>query len=144
VRTTVVMLLGLTLALVASPAVARNDVLHIPISQALASPQYASDVGDSVKFVFADRPAGYQTLGEYLASQRSHFHGRTEEGACIVNFIDALEELSDQAKSAGGNAVIGVVSAYRGVEFSSATQFECHVGSNGVFVWLKGVLARTP
>jgi hypothetical protein len=135
--------LGLALASLATPAIAKNIVHHIALAPVLSSPEYASRVGSSVKFVFAARPAtGYQTLGEYQSTQRGHFRGRSVEDACISNFLDALEELSDHAERAGGNAVIGVVSNYRYAEFSSATEFECHEGSNGVFVWLKGILAK--
>jgi uncharacterized protein YbjQ (UPF0145 family) len=143
VRITALFFVGLAFVGFATPALARNDIYHIAIAPVLSSPEYASRVGSSVKFVFADRPAtGYQTLGEYLATQRGHFRGRTEEQACISNFLDALEELRDHAQRAGGDAVIGIVSDYRYAEFSSKTEFECHAGSNGVFVWLKGIFAK--
>lgn len=134
--------LGLLCLCAASPAAARDVVYHLPIAQALQSPD-AAKLGN-FKFVFADEPAtGYTKIREYLADERSHFHGRTEEMACQANFLDALNDLRKKSQDEGGDAAIGIVSYYREVTFSSTTQYECHAGSNGVFVWLKGVLVKS-
>jgi uncharacterized protein YbjQ (UPF0145 family) len=135
---------GLVLSLgFAGPAAARDEIYHIPIAPRLSSPDF-DRVGSTVKFIFAERPAsGYQTLGTYVAEESTHYRGRTEEQTCTVTFLDALEDLRDHAKRAGGDAVIAIVSDYRD-EFSSTTEFECHAGSNGVFVSLKGELAKGP
>ena len=39
------------------------------------------------------------------------------------------------------NAVVNIISYYKKVEMSSATEFECHAGS-GAHVYLKGDLAK--
>jgi uncharacterized protein YbjQ (UPF0145 family) len=135
--------LGLLAVSLNGPAVARNDIRHIPIADMMSWRGAVARLG-TTKFVFGDSPAaGYQVLGDYVASERGHFHGRPEIEACEANFIDALVDLKEHTERAGGNAVIGVTSFYRNVTFSSATEFECHIGSDGVFVWMRGTLAKT-
>jgi len=125
------------------PAAARNDVYILPLQDALNSPEYAKRFVDKVEFQFGDPPlVGYQTLGEYTSAERNHFHGRSEQETCKVTLLDALEDLRDRAKHAGGDAVIGIVSDFRSKTFSSAIQYECHAGSSGVFVTLKGEFAK--
>lgn len=128
-------------SMLALPATARNDRYTFPIQGVLDSPDFNKEVGNSVKFVFGDQQAIVEKqLGEYIANDRQHFHGKSEEGACQDTLISALSELSDHAKRAGGDAVIGIVSYFRRKTFSSTTEYECHAGSNGVFVSLKGTI----
>lgn len=128
---------------IALPSVARNDRYTFPLQPTLDSPDYAQQVGTSVKFVFGDQPApAGDKIADYVANDRQHFHGKTEEGACRDTLISALAEMKDHATRAGGDAVVGIVSYFRKVTFSSATDFECHAGSNGVFVSLMGTIVK--
>jgi uncharacterized protein YbjQ (UPF0145 family) len=140
----VLRLVALTLvgAIVAFPAGARNDVYTLPLQQTLDSPEFAQQVGSSVAFVFGDQPAPGGAIADYVANEREHFHDRTEEVACRATLIEALTEMRDRATSAGANAVVGIVSYFRKKTFSSPTEFECHAGSNGVFVSLKGTFVK--
>jgi uncharacterized protein YbjQ (UPF0145 family) len=133
-------LVALTLvgAVMAFPAGARNDVYTLPLQQTLDSPEFVQRVGNSVAFVFGDQPTPGGAIADYVANEREHFHDRTEEVACRATLIDALAEMRDRATSAGANAVVGIVSYFRKKTFSSRTEFECHAGSSGVFVSLKG------
>jgi uncharacterized protein YbjQ (UPF0145 family) len=125
------------------PAAARNDRYTFSLQPTLDSPDFAQQVGSSVKFYFGDQPApAGQNISDYVANDRQHFHGKTEEGACRDTLISALEELQEHANHAGADAVVGVVSYFRKVTFSSATEFECHAGSNGVFVSLRGTFVK--
>ena len=127
----------------ALPAAARNDRYTFPLQPTLDSPDFAQQVGSSVKFYFGDQPApAGQNISDYVANDRQHFHGKTEEGACRDTLISALEELQEHANHAGADAVVGVVSYFRKVTFSSATEFECHAGSRGVFVSLRGTFVK--
>jgi uncharacterized protein YbjQ (UPF0145 family) len=127
----------------ALPAVARNDRYTFRLQDTLDSPDFAQQVGTSVKFVFGDQPvpAG-EKIADYVANDRQHFHGKTEEGACRDTLLSALAEMRDHATRAGGDAVVGIVSYFRRVTFSSTTEFECHAGSNGVFVSLMGSIVK--
>lgn len=123
----------------AGPAAARNEVFHVPLADVVEG----KSTWGSVQIQFGTAPAtGYQVIGEYVAAERSHFHG-SEEDTCKARFAEALDDLAKHAEHAGANAVIGIVSFYRDTTFSSTTQFECHGGSNGDFVTLKGTFART-
>ena len=80
--------LGLLGLCVAAPVAARNDVYHLSIVQAIKSPE-ANGRFDNFVLLFGDQPAsGYTTLGEHVATERSHFHGRAEEQACQANFLE--------------------------------------------------------
>jgi uncharacterized protein YbjQ (UPF0145 family) len=128
---------------IALPSVARNDRYTFPLQPTLDSPNFAQQVGTSVKFTFGDQsaPAG-DRIGDYVSNERQHFHGKTEEGACRDTLLSALADMRDRAARLGGNAVVGVVSYFRKVTFSSPTDFECHAGSNGVFVSLMGTIVK--
>jgi uncharacterized protein YbjQ (UPF0145 family) len=133
----------LVFCVIASPTVARNDRYTFPLQPTLDSPDFSQRIGSSVKFVFGDEPApAGEKVAEYVANDRQHFHGMTEEGACRNTLLTALSDLRDRAAGAGADAVVGIVSYFRRVTFSSATEFECHVGSSGVFVSLKGTLVK--
>jgi uncharacterized protein YbjQ (UPF0145 family) len=128
---------------VALPSVARNDRYTFPLQPTLDSPDFAQQVGSSVKFAFGDQPApAGGKIGDYVSNERQHFHGKTEEGACRDTLISALADMRDRAARLGGNAVVGIVSYFRKVTFSSATDFECHAGSRGVFVSLMGTIVK--
>lgn len=129
-------------AIVAFPALARNDIYTLPLKPTLDSPEFAQQVGTSVAFVFGDQPTPGEAIAEYVANEREHFHDRTEEVACRGTLLEALTEMRDRATSAGANAVVGIVSYFRKKTFSSPTDFECHAGSNGVFVSLKGTFVK--
>jgi hypothetical protein len=96
-----------------------------------------------VKFFFGNQPApAGQKITEYIANDRQHFHGLSDEGACRATLISALAEMRDHAIREGGDAVVGIVSYFRRQTFSSPTDFECHAGSNGVFVSLLGNIVK--
>ncbi len=135
--------LGAACLCFSASAAARNEAYYLPIQTVLGSPYFAAHVGNSVKLVFGDQPAaGYQPLGEYVADEREHFDDRTDEETCRVAFVNALADLKEHATDAGADAVIGIASYYRRRTNSSATQFECHAGRSGVFVTLRGILAK--
>ncbi len=128
----------------AGPAAARNEVFQFPIQEVTNSTDFARVIGPSVKFVFAEpAPAtGYVAMGEYIADESEHFHGKSDEATCKLDFFEALQELKEHAQKLGADTVIGIVSFYRRTTFSSTTEFECHGGSTGAFVTLKGTLAK--
>ena len=78
-----------------------------------------------------------------MTNERQRFHGKTEEGACRDTLISALADMRDRATRLGGNSIWEIVSYFRKVTFSSPTEFECHAGSNGVFVSLMGTIVKS-
>jgi hypothetical protein len=62
---------------VALPSVARNDRYTFPLQPTLDSPDFAQQVGSSVKFAFGDQPApAGGKIGDYVSNERQHFHGK--------------------------------------------------------------------
>ncbi len=128
-------------ALAWGKAVAMDMPLHLPLAEVVGGHNYAARVGDSVTFVFGATRDG-ETLGTISSAQRKRNTDNTDEAACQFTLLAALADLRDQAVRQGGDAVVDIVSDYRERPFSSAGEYECHVGSNGVFVTLKGTLMR--
>jgi uncharacterized protein YbjQ (UPF0145 family) len=125
------------------PASARNVPHFLKLQEVLDSPAFADEVGTSIAFAFGDQqmPVAMK-YQEYVANARQHFKGRSEEGACRDTFIAAMADLKKHAEREGADAVVGIMSYFRRKTFSSTTEFECHAGSSGVFVSLKGTLAN--
>lgn len=139
----VVALSLIAFAALVQPAAARNVRYVLKIQDVLDSSDFGDKVGHSVAFAFGNQKiAVSSTLDEFVADTRDHFRGRSDESACRGTLISALAELKDRAQSNGGDAVIDIVSYFRRQTFSSTTEFECHAGSSGVFVSLKGTVAK--
>lgn len=125
------------------PVAARNVPYTLKIQDVLDSAEFRDKVGSSVAFAFGNRKVAVSaTLDEIVANARDHFKGRSDEGACRGTLILALQELKRRAQNSDGDAVIDIVSYFRRQTFSSPTEFECHAGSSGVFVSLKGTVAK--
>ena len=46
-----------------------------------------------------------------------------------LGFLSAMLALQKRAQSVGADAVVNIVSNYKNIENSSATEFECHEGT---------------
>jgi uncharacterized protein YbjQ (UPF0145 family) len=111
---------------------AANDrrTLH-PIANAMADNDAQSRLGNTVKFYFGDQPVPkvLARLGTDKTSTRTNAFGKADTVACNWAFLTDMLQLQKRAKALGANAVINIVSNYKNVEFSSSTEFECHVGA---------------
>ncbi len=149
-------LLALAGALVlAAPAHARNDTFMQPMADALHKHRAREVVGDIAVAFGAETalPAGSPDLlnadvlvegtGSATGDDPRKHEERTDEQRCVRAFDDALGKLVAAARQAGGAALVGVVSDYKG---ESATkdgrQYECHAGSAKSYVWLRAQVAR--
>lgn len=136
----------LSIALIAAafgaalPAQARDTKLMLPLEGALADNNARERLGDSVKFYFGDQktPKVLQKLGSDQTSQKTNSFGKTAERACNWAFLSAMLRLQARAQELGANAVVNIVSNYKNIENSSATEFECHDGAMMTGVALKG------
>jgi hypothetical protein len=123
---------------------ARDDVHVLKLKETFDNPDFTKRVGNAVAFKFGQQPAPPgQSIEEYVARGANHFHGKTVEDRCQDTLIDALENFKKRAAKVGGDAVVGVVSFYKSKTFSSATEYECHEGANGVLVTLKGAIVKS-
>lgn len=134
----------LAAALAIAPAVARDSVLHLPISSVL-DPSYSQgklDAGVALYFAGQKTPAIAARLGDGVSNRKTNSVGKSDEESCRWAMLSATMALQQEAKSRGANAVVGIVSYFRKNEFRSATEFECHAGGLMTGVALKGEYVR--
>lgn len=129
----------------ASMIYARDIRNLLPIAAALESTEAAAKLDGSVTFRFG-RDSSTQAV-EILRSETVRGMGHTSRGTmekiCTETFLSALTQLQKIAKQRGANAVINIVSAFKGhPELSSATQYECYQGARTTSVMLRGDLAK--
>jgi uncharacterized protein YbjQ (UPF0145 family) len=141
-------LFGLTLlALSSAPALshAADKVVHLPFEQVVAEATQSGKLDGSVKFYLAGHaPAGQVAVVNDNAStsRKTNAFGKTAEATCNWVLQSALIALQDEAKRAGANAVIDVVSNYDHQPYSDPQNYECHVGFLMSGVALKAKLAK--
>jgi uncharacterized protein YbjQ (UPF0145 family) len=129
----------------AAPSFAADEVVMLPIADAMNMPEAQQKLGDSIKFYFGTQPATRitQNFGNFVANPKTNAFAKTEGKACEWAFLSALISLRDRAMSVGANAVVNIESYYRKHEVSSQTEFECHKGFLIAGVALRGDVVRT-
>jgi hypothetical protein len=129
----------------ANDAAARNTKYTLPIAGVTENPEFKPRLGTDVSFYFGDHqpPSKVErSLGEYTAYRKSNSLGQSDERGCQMAFLSALLQLRERAREEAGNAVINVISSYKGSEFSSQTEYECHAGGVIAGVALKGTVVK--
>jgi uncharacterized protein YbjQ (UPF0145 family) len=128
----------------ATPCFASNEVVMIPIANALNLAEAQPKLGNTIRFYFGSQTAGRvaQNYGNFVANPKTNAFNKTTDRACEWAFLSALISLRDQAVSVGANAVINIVSFYDKREVSSDTAFECHKGFLIAGVALRGAIVR--
>jgi hypothetical protein len=142
------------LALIASMqgAQARNDKLIEPVQPVLNQGATRQLIGSfNVRFGSASA-AGYDIISSGVEAKGSVDPYRPtgngprvkqpDDEVCRYAFRQAVAELVNKARKAGGTALVGVVSNYDHVENDSPDNYECHVGMSKAVVVLKGSIAR--
>ncbi len=127
-------------------AAARDDGLRLSIDDAMASNNFKSKLDGKVKLFFADQhyPVPTAQRGEFTTSKKTNAFNKSDQEACEWALLSALLTLQQRAVTEGGNAVVDIVSNYKHVEFSSATEYECHAGNLMAGVALKGRVVTLP
>ena len=122
---------------------ARNVKYLLPIKAALQSTAAREKPDGSIKWFFGtERPPEIRTmLGNAAVHRRIGTRPVNDVNTCNTAFLLALVDLEKQAKRLSANAVVNIVSYYKNIQMSSATEFECHAGS-GAHVFLKGDFAK--
>lgn len=123
---------------------AADKVLHLDVKDVLDSGFSGGKLDGSVKFYFAGQgtPKVLKTMEEDVTNKKSNAFGKGKEEACKWVMLSALIALQESAKARGANAVIGIVSYYKKVEYKNASQYECHAGNMLSGVALKGRYAK--
>lgn len=133
----------LTFALATTGAYAADDIVHLPLKQAIDAATTAGKLDGSVKFYLAGTgPKGKLIQADIISNKKSNAFGKENDEICIWTAQSALIQLQEAAKNAGANAVTNIVSYFRKNEYTDKTNFECHVGAIMSGVALKGNLVR--
>ncbi|RZI86067.1 MAG: excinuclease ATPase subunit [Rubrivivax sp.] len=134
-------LLGLS---VAGSALARDTELHLPFQDVLDSQAAKEKLDGSVKFYLAGEKTAkvISRKNSVVANKKTNGMGKEDELGCRWAALSALIAFQEQAKKAGANAVVDIVSYYKRDTFKSATEYECHGGALIIGVALKGTLAK--
>ncbi len=138
------LILGISLAVLAGSAQARDTRLKLSIDDAIKQGREQGVIGDDISFRFGKgNRGGYgKTIGSDVANRKTNAVNKSDLEACNWVFLTALKALQDKARDLDAKAVVEVVSYYKKNEFSSATEYECAVGNIIAGVALKGSYAK--
>jgi hypothetical protein len=146
-------LMALLGALAGAPdAQARNDSFELPVNKAVASKRVREVLGDlPLRFGSATANGADLLPGDFTAQgaasivsedPRRREHLKDEE-TCQLAFVDAVNQLAQEARRAGAAAVVGVVSNFKGQLVDDPRNFDCHAGTAKSYVTLRARFART-
>ncbi|HEX7815965.1 excinuclease [Dyella sp.] len=119
--------------LFALPAVsmAADKVVHLPFQAAVDQGTKDGKLDGSVKFYLAgNKPSGKMAIvnDNVTISRKTNAFAKSDEATCHRVMESVLIALQDDAKRAGANAVVDIVSNYNDQVFSDPTNYECHKG----------------
>ena len=129
---------------VAAPAQSRDERLHLPIKDAMEAAVASGKLDKGVKMFFGKQKYA-KAAGEYgtfTSNKKANFLGKSDKEACEHAFLSAIISLQERARKERGNAVIGIISVYKNIEFSSETEYECGAGNVTGGVALRGKMAK--
>jgi uncharacterized protein YbjQ (UPF0145 family) len=137
--------LSVSLSLSAFAVQARDSVHYFPIKDAIEMGRAKGDLGDDVKFFFADQkhPSIDVTITKgIVTNKKTNNVNKKDVAACNVAMLSALIQLQHAARNVGANAVVNIESFYKKESFRSDDNFECHAGSIMAGVALRGDVVR--
>jgi hypothetical protein len=138
--------LALTALLFAAPGLtlAADAIVHYPFANAVAAATQSGKLDGSVKFYLAgSQPDGQVTIvnDDIEITRRTNAFWKADQKTCDWALQSVLISLQDEAKKAGANAVVDIVSNF-GSEYRDSQKYECHVGFLMSGVVLKAKLAK--
>ncbi|RUL72963.1 excinuclease [Dyella choica] len=139
----VLVAIALVLA-VSGPASAKDKIVHFPFANAVAEATQSGKLDGAVKFYLTGHaPQGQVAVlkDDVSVNRKTNAFGKADQKTCDWALQSALIALQDQAKAAGANAVVDIVSDY-GNEYRDGEKYECHVGFVMSGVIMKGKLAK--
>ena len=134
--------LALASCLVASTALARSDLIEIPVKTATAHEKSSSLLDVPYYMAGQSHPAIAKDLGVYRSNQRANAFRKSDEHACSVAFLSALIALQKRAQRLGGDAVVDIKSITKHRDLESSTEFRCAAGNVVANVALSGRVVK--
>lgn len=138
-------LAALLLATLPGVSLAADKVVHLAFNNAVIAATQSGKLDGSVKFYLADtQPAGQVSVinDNVTTNRKTNAFGKSDQVTCDWALQSALISLQDDAKKAGANAVVDIVSNYDDKAYSDSQNYECHVGFLMSGVALKAKLAK--
>jgi uncharacterized protein YbjQ (UPF0145 family) len=140
---------ALSLALIATlapttPTLAagRDEHINFPIADVLNNPEFKDKLPSGVRFYFGTQKARVgKSLGETKTNKKTSSFKKSDKTACEWAMLSALIAIGEDARSRGGNAVVGIKSNYKGNETTSNDTYVCGAGGIMAGVALKGTVA---
>ncbi|WP_454762616.1 heavy metal-binding domain-containing protein [Cupriavidus campinensis] len=132
-------------------ASAADDLLPMPIDKALASPGAKERIDPNVKLLFgfnkldgATQGLSYKTVKRVRRPVSKVANGPTptDQELCESVFVQAVQDLQQQATQGGANAVVQIHSNWKDDETSSETTYVCAKGAAYIGVALKATLVK--
>jgi hypothetical protein len=138
--------LALSVMLFAAPglALAADKVVHYPFVNGVNAATESGKLDGTVKFYLAgNQPSGQVTIvnDDIEITRRTNAFWKADQKTCDWVLQSVLIALQDEAKKAGANAVVDIVSDFGNV-YSDPQNYECHVGFLMSGVVLKAKLAK--
>lgn len=118
--------------LATSPVADARDTLHaFPIEAALAKAQASGQLAPGIKLFFGKQshPKPTTQLGPAHTNKKTNFFNKSDQEGCDWAFLSSMITLTQYAQRVGGNAIVNIRSNYKGVEFSSETEYQCGAGN---------------
>lgn len=138
--------IALAAMLLAAPAARAGDkVIHLSFEAGVAAARKAGSIDGSVKFYLAGNgPRGQIVNDNVTINRKTNAFGKSDEETCNHVLATDLIYLQNEAKQAGANAVVDIVSNYNDTAYRDSQNFECHKGFLMSGVALKAKLAKVP
>ncbi|GLQ94496.1 excinuclease [Dyella acidisoli] len=129
---------------VSTVAVAKDAIKHYPFANAVAEATKSGKLDGTVKFyLHGNDPQGQVAMikSDVSVNRKTNAFGKADQPTCDWALQSALIALQNEAKTAGANAVVDIVSDY-GDEYRDGEKYECHVGFLMSGVIMKGTLVK--
>ncbi|RDS85625.1 excinuclease [Dyella psychrodurans] len=123
---------------------AADKIVHYPFANGVTAATQSGKLDGTVKFYLAgNQPNGQVTIvnDDIEITRRTNAFWKADQKTCDWALQSVLISLQDEAKKAGANAVVDIVSNF-GNEYSDPQNYECHVGFLMSGVVLKAKLAK--
>ncbi len=134
--------LALASCLIGSTALARSDLIEVPVKTATSHDRSSSLLDVPYYMAGQSHPAIAKDLGVYRTNQRTNAFRKSDEDSCSVAFLSALIALQKRAQRLGGDAVVDIKSITQDRDFESSTQFRCAAGNVVANVALSGRVVK--
>ena len=133
IKTTLLSASLITVVMLSTNAVARDDKQMYSIADALSTPAAKEKLDANVKLYFGNQftPAVASKIGEWATNKKTNGFNKSDKEGCEWAFLAAVMTLQERAKKEGANAVVNIKSNYKGTETISETEYMC---GNGTFV----------